>query len=68
MKWKEMQAGLLRGVCVLGASTAPMVPMAPAMTAQPYWTDYDAGVAALERRDAVTFLFQVSQKGSGRWR
>ena len=55
MKWKEMQAGLLRGVCVLGASTAPMVPMAPAMTAQPYWTDYDAGVAALERRDAVTF-------------
>lgn len=48
MKWKEMQAGLLGCVCVLGASAAP------AMAAQPYWTDYDDGVAALERHDNVT--------------
>ena len=48
MAWKRWTASLLAGACVFGTS------MTPAMAAQSYWVDYDAGVAALERHDDVT--------------
>ena len=38
-------------ICV-SCHIPPSIP--PVMAAQPYWTDYDEGVAALERHDAVT--------------